>query len=119
LCLKRASTCVVLAAVFGKVVEGMALVRKAEATGTQSGKPRQPVLIADSGEVCIARIHPFMSLTANTTGTLPHPYNNSCQLHAENAEGQQASGMVAQAIAGTFCNSDCELWDTAAHTEIP
>ena len=30
----------------------MALVRKAEATGTQSGKPRQPVLIADSGEVC-------------------------------------------------------------------
>lgn len=41
-----------LAVVFGKVVEGMALVRKAEATGTQSGKPRQPVLIADSGEVC-------------------------------------------------------------------
>lgn len=40
------------AVVFGKVVEGMALVRKAEATGTQSGKPRQPVLIADSGEVC-------------------------------------------------------------------
>ncbi|DBA76983.1 hypothetical protein WJX77_003955 [Trebouxia sp. C0004] len=37
--------------VFGKVVEGMALVRKAEATGTQSGKPRQPVLIADSGEL--------------------------------------------------------------------
>lgn len=41
----------VAAVVFGKVVEGMALVRKAEATGTQSGKPRQPVLIADSGEV--------------------------------------------------------------------
>ena len=39
------------AVVFGKVVEGMALVRKTEATGTQSGKPRQPVLIADSGEV--------------------------------------------------------------------
>ena len=39
--------------VFGKVVEGMALVRKAEATGTQSGKPRQPVLIADCGEVCV------------------------------------------------------------------
>ena len=57
LCLKHAST-VVLAVVFGKVVEGMALVRKAEATGTQSGKPRQPVLIADSGEVCIAHIHP-------------------------------------------------------------
>lgn len=34
----------------------MALVRKAEATGTQSGKPRQPVLIADSGEVNIVRI---------------------------------------------------------------
>ena len=32
----------------------MALVRKAEATGTQSGKPRQPVLIADSGEVCLS-----------------------------------------------------------------
>ena len=47
------SSACALAVVFGKVVEGMALVRKAEATGTQSGKPRQPVLIADSGEVCI------------------------------------------------------------------
>ena len=56
--LKHGSNCVVLAVVFGKVVEGMALVRKAEATGTQSGKPRQPVLIADSGEVCIEHIHP-------------------------------------------------------------
>ena len=107
---------VVYAVVFGKVVEGMALVRKAEATGTQSGKPRQPVLIADSGEVCIAHIHPFMSLTADTIGTLPHPCIHSCQLHAENAEGQQTSGMIAQVIAGIFCNSDVELWDTAAHT---
>lgn len=41
------------AVVFGKVVEGMALVRKAEAVGTQSGKPRQPVVVADCGEVCI------------------------------------------------------------------
>ena len=40
------------AVVFGKVVEGMALVRKAEAVGTQSGKPRQPVVVADCGEVC-------------------------------------------------------------------
>ena len=40
------------AVVFGKVVEGMALVRKAEAVGTQSGKPRQPVTVADCGEVC-------------------------------------------------------------------
>lgn len=47
----------VIAVVFGKVVEGMALVRKAEATGTQSGKPRQPVLIADSGEVCMYLVH--------------------------------------------------------------
>lgn len=39
------------AVVFGKVVEGMALVRKAEAVGTQSGKPRQPVTVADCGEV--------------------------------------------------------------------
>jgi len=49
---------VVYAVVFGKVVEGMALVRKAEATGTQSGKPRQPVLIADSGEVCVQHMYP-------------------------------------------------------------
>lgn len=45
---KVSSSCTV---VFGKVVEGMALVRKAEAVGTQSGKPRQPVSVADCGEV--------------------------------------------------------------------
>ncbi len=56
-CFLHGSICVVLAVVFGKVVEGMALVRKAEATGTQSGKPRQPVLIADSGEVSVKRIY--------------------------------------------------------------
>lgn len=58
LCFLHGSNRVVPAVVFGKVVEGMALVRKAEATGTQSGKPRQPVLIADSGEVCIEHIYP-------------------------------------------------------------
>ena len=102
--------------VFGKVVEGMALVRKAEATGTQSGKPRQPVLIADSGEVCIAHIHLSMSSTADIIGTLPHPCIHSCQLHAESAEGQQTSGMVAQATAGILFNSDVDLCDTAMHT---
>ena len=50
------------AVVFGKVVEGMALVRKAEATGTQSGKPRQPVLIADSGEVCCIVAQQFLQV---------------------------------------------------------
>ena len=57
-----------------------------------------------------------MSLIADTTGTLPHPCIHSCQLHAENAEGLQTPGMAAQAIAGTFCNSDVEIWDTAMHT---
>ena len=42
----------------------MALVRKAEATGTQSGKPRQPVVIADSGEVCTFNAcSPFVCLS--------------------------------------------------------
>ena len=56
--------CCFFAVVFGKVVEGMALVRKAEATGTQSGKPRQPVLIADSGEVCTSYML-YMLLTCS------------------------------------------------------
>ena len=60
-----------------------------------------------------------MSLIADTTGTLPHPCIHSCQLHAENAEGLQTPGMAAQAIAGTFCNSDVEIRDTAMHTQIP
>ena len=39
------------AVVFGRVVEGMKLVRKLETMGTQSGKPRQRVVITDCGEV--------------------------------------------------------------------
>lgn len=37
--------------VFGKVVEGMDVVRKMEATGDRSGRTRQPVVIADCGQV--------------------------------------------------------------------
>ena len=41
------------AVVFGRVVEGMKLVRKLETMGTQSGKPRQRVVITDCGEVSL------------------------------------------------------------------
>jgi peptidylprolyl isomerase len=37
--------------VFGKVVEGMDVVKKIEAEGTPSGAPRQPVKIEDSGQL--------------------------------------------------------------------
>ena len=37
--------------VFGKVLEGMDVVRKIEAVGTQSGKPTKKVVIEDSGEL--------------------------------------------------------------------
>lgn len=37
--------------VFGKVVEGMDLVRKIESKGTQSGKTSSEIIIADSGEL--------------------------------------------------------------------
>ena len=37
--------------VFGKVIEGMDVVRKIEAVGTQSGKPTKKVVIEDSGEL--------------------------------------------------------------------
>lgn len=60
------------AVVFGKVVEGMALVRKTEATGTQSGKPRQPVLIADSGEVSC------FSLVAFSLDLCTHAFQMPC-----------------------------------------
>jgi peptidylprolyl isomerase len=36
--------------VFGEVTKGMDVVKKIEAFGTQSGKPRSPVTITDSGE---------------------------------------------------------------------
>jgi peptidylprolyl isomerase len=37
--------------VFGKVVEGMDVVRKCEAVGSQDGKTKQPVVIAASGQL--------------------------------------------------------------------
>merc|ERR1712174_176082 len=37
--------------VFGKVVEGMDVVKKIEAVGSQSGKTAKPVVIADCGQL--------------------------------------------------------------------
>lgn len=37
--------------VFGKVLEGMDIVKKIEASGTKSGQPKKPVVIVDSGEL--------------------------------------------------------------------
>lgn len=37
--------------VYGKVLEGMDLVKKVEKLGSQSGKPSAEVTIADSGEL--------------------------------------------------------------------
>ena len=37
--------------VFGKVIEGMDVVKKIEAVGSQSGKPSKKVVIEDSGEL--------------------------------------------------------------------
>ncbi|CAL8470801.1 g10343 [Coccomyxa elongata] len=37
--------------VFGKVLEGMDIVKKIEAQGSQDGKPKTRVIIADSGEI--------------------------------------------------------------------
>ena len=35
--------------VFGKVVEGMEVVKAIEAVGTSNGKPTKPVMVADCG----------------------------------------------------------------------
>lgn len=60
------STCIVLGAlrthmlkcilsfsavVFGRVVEGMGLLKKLDSVGSRSGKPSQRVVVADSGEL--------------------------------------------------------------------
>merc|ERR1712196_54194 len=37
--------------VFGKVIEGMDIVKKVESMGSSSGTPSKEVLIADSGEI--------------------------------------------------------------------
>jgi peptidylprolyl isomerase len=37
--------------VFGKVVEGLDIVKKMEEQGTQSGKPKTDVTIADCGQL--------------------------------------------------------------------
>ena len=38
-------------AAFGKVIEGMDVVKKIEAVGTQSGRPTKKVVIEESGEL--------------------------------------------------------------------
>ena len=37
--------------VFGRVIEGMDLVKKIEAQGSQSGKPKTSVVISDCGQL--------------------------------------------------------------------
>jgi len=37
--------------VFGKVVQGMDVIKKIEAVGSQTGKTSQPVVVADSGQI--------------------------------------------------------------------
>ncbi|MGA0200195.1 MAG: peptidylprolyl isomerase, partial [Prochlorotrichaceae cyanobacterium] len=37
--------------VFGQVVEGLEVVQAIEAQGTQGGKPRQAIVIADCGQL--------------------------------------------------------------------
>ncbi|KAG7629529.1 Peptidyl-prolyl cis-trans isomerase CYP63 [Arabidopsis thaliana] len=43
--------------VFGKVVEGMAVIKKMELVGTSDGKPTSPVKIIDCGETSQIRAH--------------------------------------------------------------
>lgn len=37
--------------VFGKVIEGMDVVRKAEKVGSENGTPSMPVTVSDCGEL--------------------------------------------------------------------
>jgi cyclophilin family peptidyl-prolyl cis-trans isomerase len=39
--------------VFGRVIEGMDVVKAIEAQGSQDGKPKKTVIVADSGELPI------------------------------------------------------------------
>lgn len=44
-------SCLLQHVVFGKVVDGMDVVKAIEAVGSQSGKPRAEVKIASSGQL--------------------------------------------------------------------
>jgi peptidylprolyl isomerase len=50
--------------VFGKVLEGMDVVYKVEAVGSQSGKPSKEVVITDSGELGDVNLFPMASTAA-------------------------------------------------------
>lgn len=54
--------------VFGKVVEGMATVKRMEVVGSRAGKTSRKVQIADSGQVCPPILNDFsyMCFTAWT-----------------------------------------------------
>ena len=69
--------CLSAAVVFGRVVEGMGVVKRIEGMGTQSGKPRARVTIADCGQVrwCIGH--------ADGSSGLQHHTCANCQLILE------------------------------------
>ena len=48
--------CLLAAVVFGRVTEGMEVVKKMEVMGSKSGKPKQSVVIADCGQVSVTLV---------------------------------------------------------------
>ena len=49
--------------VFGRVVEGMMVVKRMEVCGTRGGKPSRKVTIADCGQVSVPNNQAWDSLT--------------------------------------------------------
>lgn len=82
------------AVVFGKVVEGMLVVKRMEMCGSKSGKVSRKVVISESGEVSLMLISVLspsyktaIRVCGQTVHTVATPCKLMCCLHTQNGYG--------------------------------
>lgn len=86
----------VFAVVFGRVLEGMPVVRSIEAMGSSSGKTRQRVAIADCGELPSRR--QILAKMAAEKEALANMKKDPLQVHIASASCIQASSLIQEPL---------------------